>query len=110
MPKSQQIEDRQRFTRRRVSIACRIEWAGKGFKGRVANISLGGALITDVEELPPIGNTVNVILEVSETAVKVQLKSRIIHTNRSGEGVSFGVEFEEPRQDVRLKLGPILKT
>ena len=102
------MEQQQKFARQRVHIRCTVEWAGGKFRGRIEKISPGGASITDVDFHPHKGDRVQVNFEVRETAARVRLPSQVLHTRWWKPSGSFGVSFDEPPEEVSLKLGPIL--
>ena len=103
------MKDRQdkRWT---VSIPCTVEWKDWKITGRMANVSLAGALITEANAAPPEGTLVTITLQAEQA--DVVFKGRIMHTvwetiadARIG---SLGVKFEESRDNVREKLIPVL--
>ena len=85
-----------------------MEWAGHKFRGRISNISLGGAHITEVKVLPQEGDSVQIHFTMVEKSVRVQLPSKVTHTRESMPSGSFGVTFEERPDEVYLKLRPVL--
>ncbi len=107
--------DRRRFHRWEVSIPCTVEWGDMLIRGQIANLSYGGALITKVDAVPPVGALVVVRFQVEEEKMELEgrLTSRVVHTAQEiiegGQVGSFGVEFQETEEEVRSKLSPVFR-
>ena len=54
-PKGLEDRDRRRFHRWDVSIPCNVEWEDTIIRGQIANLSEGGASITQVNAVPSEG-------------------------------------------------------
>ncbi len=96
-------------------MPCSVTWEEGKTQGQIANISFGGALISEVSTVPPEGALVALTFEAEEGPVRLEgkLTSRVIHTIteliESGGVGSFGVQFEGPIEDIRAKLLPIFQ-
>ncbi len=107
------IEDRDRhqFRRWETCLPCTVEWGDTTVRGRLANLSLGGALITRMNPVPPEGTPVFLTFQPDggEFRLKGKLVSRVVHVSLEAmEDLnfgSFGVEFEEPPEEVKVQLG-----
>ena len=104
------MEDRRKFKRWTVSIPCTVEWKDLRITGKIANVSLGGALIIQANALPPEGASVTITFEAEREQIRLKgrIKSKVIHTiweiiEKGGIG-SLGVKFEESTEKVREKL------
>ena len=112
MESRDQMEDRRQFERWEVSIPCTVRWDDWVIEGQIANLSLGGAMITRVSAVPPKGALVVIAFQVrrQEVMLKGKLTSRVIHTileviEDLNIG-SFGVVFQDPPEEVKSKLAP----
>lgn len=102
------MKNRRKFSRRKTSIPCCVEWEDHTFDGEITNISPGGVLISKINNLPPIDSVIQISFEVKEKVTPIRLAARVIHTKLSSAGGAFGVQFEEPPEDVQLKLAVFL--
>ncbi len=96
-------------------MPCSVTWEEGNTRGQIANISFGGALISEVTSVPPEGAVVALTFDAKEGPVRLKgkLTSRVIHTiteliEDGGVG-SFGVQFEGSIEDIRAKLVPIFQ-
>ena len=94
-------------------MPCSVKWEDGLTQGLIANISFGGALISEVSAVPPEGSQVALTFEAEEGEVQLEgkLSTRVVHTiseliQHSGAG-AFGVQFEGPIEEIRSKLVPI---
>ncbi len=108
-PKGLEDRDRRRFPRWEVCIPCTVEWEGTIIRGQIANLSNGGALITQVNAVPSEG--ARVLLTFQARVEEVRLVARVVHVMLeameeliSGSIGSFGVEFEEPPEQIKGNL------
>jgi len=107
-------QDRRQAYRWKVAIPCTVKYGDKTILGQIANLSSAGALITQVGAVPPKGALVVVRIEVEEKKVEleVSLTCRVAHHTtqeiiRAGQLGSFGVEFQQPVEEVNSKLIPV---
>ncbi len=107
------MKERRQYRRWRVSMPCSVKWEDGLTKGLIANISFGGALISEVSAVPPEGVEVDLTFEVDEGKLQLagKLSTRVVHTideliEYGGAG-AFGVQFEGPIKEIRSKLIPI---
>lgn len=103
------MKDRRQSSRYQTSIPCSVQLRGDSLDGKISNVSSGGALITDIENVPSVGSTVRITFTVEEKVLPVQLTAKVVHTKTADQPGSCGVQFEEPVEDVIIKLGPFLK-
>lgn len=112
----EETKDRRQFKRWEVSIPCTVTWYDWVIQGQIANLSFDGALIVQVNAVPPEDAVVLVTFQVTkeEVILKGKLISRIIHSAwEIIEGMnvgSFGVKFEDPLESVKSKLDPLFRT
>ena len=94
-------------------MPCSVKWQDGLTEGLIANISFGGALISEVSAVPPEGAEVALTFETEERKVQLEgkLSSRVVHTIteliEDGGAGAFGVQFEGPIGEIRSKLIPI---
>ena len=105
------MKNRRKFPRREISIPCTVRTTETTFKAQIVNISLGGALITRLNFIPPPhGIPLQIEVEVVNGQVlSVRLSCTVVHTKWSSSEALFGVQFEEPIGDVGVKLNRILR-
>ncbi len=94
-------------------MPCSVKWEDGLTQGLIANISFGGALISEVSAVPPEGAEVALTFEAEEGEVRLEgkLSSRVVHTiteliEHGGAG-AFGVQFEGSIEEIRSKLIPV---
>lgn len=112
--------DKRQFQRWKVSIPCTVEWGDTITRGQIANLSYGGALITEVDAVPPEGTPFIVRFQVEKE--QVELEGKLVHTiNLSfrgplimqvtavegGQVGAFGIKFQGSPEELGLKLGPV---
>ena len=110
------MKERQGFKRWTVSIPCTVKWKDRRMTGKITNISLGGALITQVKAFPPEGALITIIFQAEQEDIVLQgrIMSKVIHTiweDIEDAGIGFlGVKFGESPEKVREKLIPAIRT
>ena len=108
------MKERREFKRYEVSIPCTVFWHGHIITGQIANLSLGGAFIVRLNAIPPKHALVVLAFQVEERQVQLrgELTSRVIHTIKEsieqGEVGSIGVQFQDPIEEVRSQLSPVV--
>jgi len=115
-------QERRQLYRWKVSIPCTMERGDTIITGQIANLSLGGALITHVDAVPPEGVPLIVRFQVEKETV--ELEGKLIHTinlsfrgpwivqvsaMEDGQVGSFGVEFQGSLEEIRSKLIPVFR-
>ncbi len=115
-------QERRQLYRWKVSIPCTLERGDTIITGQIANLSLGGALITQMDAVPPEGVPFIVRFQVEKE--RVELESKLIHAinlsfrgpwivqvsaMEDGQVGSCGVEFQEPEEEMRTKLRPVFR-
>ena len=109
------MEERRRFKRSAVSIPCTVYWHDHVIRGQIANLSLGGALITRLSAIPPEHAFVVLTFQAEEGQVQLrgELTSRVVHTltesQEPGESGSIGVQFQDPIEKVSSQLIPVFR-
>lgn len=92
----QLIRDRRRFSRVPAQLPCLFTHGTATRPATITDISLGGALLTS-EFLPPIGSSVTISLETSQSSIPLTLSATVIHASRrsskKGDVSRFGVRF-----------------
>jgi len=74
-------KERRRFKRWEVSIPCTVTHMGETTKGKITNISLGGAFITELTTAPPPEKafiTVSFKVEKEEVEIKASVDSSVV--------------------------------
>jgi hypothetical protein len=106
-------KERRKDPRWSTSIPCTVEWLGHQITGEVANISLGGALITKM--LHPADQGRKVLLSIRAETTTIQLvcsvTSKVIRRSEELKGDKaawMAVRFEERSSKLKSKLGPLL--
>ena len=101
---------RRKFPRYPVSIPCTVQSAQRRSRGRIVNISRGGALIEHASAPPVAGNTVTLEVQAGSQRIMrlIQINSKVAHSKGSQQFGSFGVVFEESEKDLDLKVTPFL--
>ena len=109
------MEERRQFKRHEVSIPCSVYWHGDIIAGLIVNLSFGGALITQLSGVPPKHALVVLTFQAEKGQVQLsgKLTSRVIHTMKEsleqGQAGSIGVQFQDPTEEVRFQLVPVLR-
>jgi len=108
-------ENRQ-FKRWEVSIPCTVTHMGETIRGRVANISLGGAFITELTTAPPPEKafiTVTFQVEQEEVEINSSVDSIVVRNLfdiRDDEIVgSIGVTFQDQSKTGQSRLVAIMR-
>ncbi len=108
-------ESRQ-FERYEVSIPCTVTYMGETTTGTIANISQGGALITELPPtLPPEKAfiTVSFKVEKEEVKIKASVDSSVVRNLfdiQDDEIVgSIGVKFQDHYIEVQSQLKSIMR-
>jgi len=103
-------ESRQ-FERYEVSIPCRVTHMGETTKGKITNISLGGAFITGLLTLPPPEKaviTINFKVEKEEVEIKASVNSGIVRNlfDIQDDAIvgSIGIQFKGHSQEAQSQL------
>ncbi len=111
-----EISERRRFKRWNVSIPCTVAWGEYRISGQVKNLSLGGALISRLDGVPPpVGASVyiafstgegklNVLSSVYSTVVRTVLE--IVEDQDVG---SIGIQFEDLSEEITTRLKAMIK-
>jgi len=107
-------EGRQ-FKRWEVSIPCTVTHKGETIRGRIANISLSGAFITELTTAPPPEKAVITIsfkVEKEKVEIKASVDSNIVH-RPSGIGYggicgSIGAKFQDHSIEGQSRLKSIM--
>ncbi len=105
--------ERRRFQRWEIQLPCKVRWKDYIITGQIINLSLGGALIDQVNAIPSVG--AKVVVEFQDEKGKVSLackaNSTIVHSRWSeGAAGRFGVQFQEPTEVITSKLKGVLET
>jgi hypothetical protein len=108
-----EIIERRKSKRFEVSILCFVEWEQKISRGHITDLSLRGALITQVDFAPPDDALVQVEFEFDQQDLELAgVVSRIVYSRWGKMGdrysCSFGVEFERIPSEIQSKLNSIL--
>ena len=94
-------------------MPCSVKWEDGLTKGLIANISFGGALISEVSTVPPEGAEVALTFDVEEGELQLEgkLSTRVVHTidelTEHGGAGAFGVQFKGSIEEIRSKLIPV---
>jgi len=109
-------KERRQFKRWEVSIPCTVTHMGETIRGRVANISLGGAFITELTTAPPPEKafiTVNFQVEKEEVEIKASVDSRLVRNLfdiQDDEIVgSIGIQFQDQSKTGQSRLESIMR-
>jgi hypothetical protein len=91
-----------------------VAWKDWIITGTITNVSLGGALITQANAVPPEGALVTLMFqgEQEDVVLRGRIMSKVIHTLweviEEGEIGFLGVKFQESTEKVKEKLNSIL--
>ncbi len=109
-------KERRQFKRWEVSIPCTITHKGEPTKGKITNISLGGALITELTTAPPPEKaflTVSFKVEKEEVEIKASVDSRVarnLFDTQDDEIVgSIGIQFQDLSMTGESRLESIMR-
>ena len=107
---------RRQFERYEVSIPCTVTHMGETTTGTIANISLGGAFITELLTLPPpekAAITVGFSVEKDGVEIKASVDSSIVHKpseiSSNGSWGSIGVQFQDDSKEAQSQLQSIMR-
>jgi hypothetical protein len=106
------MKEKRKFPRHNVSLPCNVQWKDHEINGQITNLSLGGALISQVNAIPSVGATVIVEFQFDEAGKVVlegEVTTRVVHNMWLGGLGRFGVEFAKPAQEFMLKLSTVLE-
>ncbi len=108
-------KDRRQFERREVSIPCTVTHKGETIRGRIANISLSGAFITELLTLPPPEKaviTINFKVGKEEVEIRASVDPRIVRNlseiGYGGIWGSIGIQFQDLSKTEQSQLESIL--
>ena len=103
--------EQRRTARLAASFPCELRWRDEVSSGRISDISMGGALVTEVDNVPPREALVSIYFELTdeEVTLKVELKSVVAHV-QEGETSQVGLEFREPSRQLWPRLTPVLQS
>ena len=109
-------KERRQFERYAVSIPCTVTHMGETTKGKITNISLGGAFITEMTILPPSEKasiTVSFSVEKDGVEIKASVDSRIVlrpsEISSSGIWGSIGVQFQDNSREAQSELQSVMR-
>lgn len=107
---------RRQFKRWEVSIPCTVTHMGETTKGKVTNISLSGAFITELLTLPPPEKaviTVSFKVEKEEVEITASVDSSVVRNPsdiQDDEIVgSIGVKFEDYSREAQSQLRSVMR-
>jgi len=109
-------KERRQFERYAVSIPCTVTNMGETTKGKITNISLGGAFITELATFPPpekAAITVSFGVEKDGVEIKASVDSSVVHRpseiSSSGNWGSIGVQFQDDTIEAQSQLKSIMR-
>ncbi len=105
-------KERRQFKRWEVSIPCTIRHKGEPIKGRIANISFGGALITELTTAPPPEKAfITVNFQVEEEEIKAWVDSSVVRNLFDTDEIvgSIGVKFQDHSIEGQSRLGSVMR-
>ena len=95
-------KERRQYKRWEVSIPCTVTHRGETAKGKITNISLSGALITELTTAPPPEKAVTTVsfkVEKEEVKIKASVDSSVVRNlfdTQDDEIVgSIGIQFQD---------------
>ncbi len=99
-----------------VNIPCIVTHKGETTKGKITNISLGGAFITELLTLPPpekAAITVGFSVEKDGVEIKASVDSSIVHKpseiSSNGSWGSIGVQFQDDSKEAQSQLQSLMR-
>jgi len=108
-------KERRQFERYEVFIPCTVKWGPNTIAGLITNMSLGGALITNMDSLPPPdGAMLALTFQVEKEEVKIvsSVTSRVVRTILEmlddGDVGSIAVQFEDQSEEVQSQLQSVV--
>ncbi len=109
-------KEKRQSKRWEVSIPCTVTHMGETTKGKITNISLSGALITELTTAPPPEKaviTVSFKVEKEEVEIKASVDSRVVRNPsdiQDDEIVgSIGVKFEDYSREAQSQLRSVMR-
>ncbi len=109
-------KERRQFKRWGVSIPCTVTHKGETTKGKITNISLSGAFITELTTAPPPEKafiTVNFQVEKEKVEIKASVDSSVVRNLfdiQDDEIVgSIGIQFQDHSLTGQLRLESIMR-
>ncbi len=109
-------EERRKNERWEVFIPCTVSHMGKTTWGRITNISLGGAFITELTTAPPPEKaliTVTFQVEKEEVEIKASVDSSLVRNLfdiQDDEIVgSIGIQFQDHSIEGQSRLKSIMR-
>ena len=109
-------KERRQFKRWEVSIPCIVRHMGETTKGKITNISLSGAFITELTTAPPPEKafvTVTFQVEKEKVEIRASVDSRIVRNLfeiQDDEIVgSIGIQFQERSMTGRSRLESVMR-
>jgi len=109
-------KEKRQSKRWEVSIPCTVTHMGETIRGRVANISLGGAFITELTTAPPPEKafiTVTFQVEKENVEINSSVDSSVVRNLfdiQDGEIVgSIGVTFQDQSKTGQSRLVAIMR-
>ncbi len=107
-------KEKRQFKRWKVSIPCTVTHKGETTKGKITNISLSGALITELTTAPPPEKAfITVNFQVEEEEIKASVDSSVVRNLfdiQDDEIVgSIGVKFQEHSMTGQSRLESVMR-
>ncbi len=107
-------KESRKFERYEVSIPCTVAHMGETTKGKITNISLSGALITELTTAPPPEKAfITVNFQVEEKEIKASVDSSVVRKffdTQDDEIVgSIGVRFQDLSMTGKSRLGSVMR-
>jgi len=109
-------KERRQFKRWEVSIPCTVTHMGETNKGKITNISLGGAFIAELTTAPPPEKaflTVSFKVEKEEVEIKASVDSSVarnIFDTQDDEIVgSIGIQFQDLSMTGESRLESVMR-
>jgi len=107
---------RRQFKRLEVSIPCTVTHMGETTKGKITNISLSGAFITELLTLPPPEKaviTVSFKVEKEEVEITASVDSSVVRNPsdiQDDEIVgSIGIQFKDHSIEAQSQLRSVMR-
>ena len=104
-------KEKRQSERYEVSIPCIVTHMGETTKGKITNISLSGAFITELLTLPPPERaviTINFKVEKEEVEIKASVNSGIVRNlfDIQDDAIvgSIGIQFKGHSQEAQSQL------
>ncbi len=104
-------KERRQFERWEVSIPCTVTHMGETTKGKITDISLSGAFITELTTAPPPEKAFIIVtfqVEKEEVEIKASVDSRIVRNQfdiQEDEIVgSIGIQFKGHSTEAQSQL------